>query len=126
MIVSDKPGDPDKEVDPVPEINIDLKRRTWTASKLKRTSSGASAARASNGVNEKSSSTPSTTRRRGPAPRQVRRMDDWTGHVGFNDAEFGGKRKHFDAKPGRYMAILRATDTSNNTGKKRTRRFKFG
>ena len=52
--------------------------------------------------------------------------DDWKGHVGFNDAEFGGKSKHFDAKPGRYMAIIRASDTSNNTGKKRTRRFKVG
>jgi hypothetical protein len=46
--------------------------------------------------------------------------------VGYNNSTFGGKSKHFDARPGRYMAILRPTDKSNNTGKKRTRRFKVG
>lgn len=38
----------------------------------------------------------------------------WRGYVGFNQFRFGGRASHFRAEPGRYEALLRATDGANN------------
>jgi len=50
--------------------------------------------------------------------------NDWKGRVGY-DATFDGHGKHFDARPGRYLAVIQASDKSHNTGKERIRRFRI-
>ena len=126
MIVSDEPGDPNKEVDPVPKINVDLKPPHLNGVKLHSNEFGRKGTTLRWGTNEKSKLDASTTRSATGTAASSPAGTDWKGHVGYDDATFGGKSKHFDAKPGRYMAIVRASDTSNNTSKKRDCRFKVG
>ena len=47
----------------------------------------------------------------------------WNAYVGDNEVRFGGRAKHFDAAPGRYVAELRATDRGQNESP--TRRVHF-
>ncbi len=49
----------------------------------------------------------------------------WNGYIGENQVRFAARAEHFDAAPGRYVAELRATDRSNNTGKPRRIRFEI-
>jgi hypothetical protein len=47
----------------------------------------------------------------------------WCGHIGFNEARFGARSRHFRPHPGRYVAYLKATDFFNNPSGTRTLRF---
>ena len=44
-------------------------------------------------------------------------------YVGFNGVRFGSRSKHFTPRPGRYLAVIRATDQSQNTADPRRLRF---
>jgi plastocyanin len=123
VIVSDVPGDPNKEVDPVPKVNIDVKPPHLNDVKLDSRKFGRHGTTLRWGVNEKSKLDAEYYEIRHGHRGKFAGWNAWKGHVGFNDASFGGHSKHFDARPGRYVAVIRATDKSNNTGKKRTRRF---
>jgi plastocyanin len=126
VIVSDKPGDPNKEVDPVPKVNIDDTPPHLNGVKLSSNEFGRKGTTLQWGTNEKKTKLDAEYYRVHKGHRGgFAGWDDWNGHVGYNDSTFGGKSKHFDAKPGRYMAILQASDKSGNHGKKRTRRFKI-
>ncbi len=126
VVVSDVPGDPNKEVDPIPRNNVDVKPPHLSGVKLRSTKFGRKGTTLDWGTNEKSKLDAEYYEVRHGHRGKFAGWDDWTGHVGLNDAKFGGKSEHFDAKPGRYMAVIRATDKSNNTGKKKTRRFRVG
>jgi hypothetical protein len=49
--------------------------------------------------------------------------EQWHGHIGFNEVEFGSRRRHFKPRPGSYVAYITATDMFNNVG--RTRKVSF-
>jgi plastocyanin len=126
VIVSDVPGNPNTEIDPVPKINIDTKPPHLNGVKLRSNEFERKGTTLQWGTNEDAKLDAEYYEVRHGHRGKFAGWDKWKGHVGYNDATFGGKAKHFDAKPGRYMAILRATDKSGNTGKKRTRRFRIG
>ena len=42
---------------------------------------------------------------------------EWGTFLGINHLRLAARWKHFKARPGRYVAVLRATDESNNTSK---------
>ena len=42
---------------------------------------------------------------------------------GINQIRLAARWQHFKARPGRYVAVLRATDEANNTAKPLTRAF---
>jgi plastocyanin len=123
VIVSDVPGDPNKEVDPVPKVNIDVKPPHLNDVKLDSRKFGRHGTTLRWGANEKSKLDAEYYEIRHGHRGKFAGWDAWKGHVGFNDSRFGGHSKHFDARPGRYVAVIRASDKSHNTGKKRTRRF---
>ena len=123
VIVSDVPGDPNREIDPVPRNNVDVKPPHLSGVKLRSRKFGRHGTTLDWGVNEKSKLDAEYYEVRHGKRGKFAGWNDWKGHVGLNDAKFGGKSKHFDARPGRYIAILRATDTSGNPGKKLKRRF---
>ena len=125
VIVSDKPGDPNKEVDPVPKINLDVTPPHLSDVKLASRKFGRHGTTLRWGVNEHAKLDAEYYRYRHGHRAGFAGWHDWKGHVGWNDVSFGGKSKHFDAHRGRYIAILRATDKSNNTGKKLTRHFRI-
>ena len=125
VIVADKPGDPNKEVDPVPKLNVDIKPPHLNDVKLSSRKFGRHGTTLRWGINEKSKLDAEYYELRDGHRGEFAGWNDWKGHVGYNDATFGGKSKHFDARPGRYVALIRATDKSNNTGKKLKRRFRI-
>jgi hypothetical protein len=47
----------------------------------------------------------------------------WSTFIGINHLALGARWKRFKARPGRYEAVLRATDTSANVSKPVTKRF---
>ncbi len=125
VIVSDNPGDPNKEVDPVPKLNIDIKPPHLNGVKLRSRKFGRKGTKLQWGTNEKAKLDAEYYEVRHGHRGKFAGWDGWKGHVGYNDSKFGGRSKHFDARPGRYMAVLRATDKSNNTGKKLKRPFRI-
>jgi plastocyanin len=126
VVVSDEPGDPNKEVDPVPNNNVDVKPPHLNDVKLRSRKFGRHGTTLNWGVNEKSKLDAEYYEVRHGHRGKFAGWNDWKGHVGYNDATFGGKSKHFDARPGRYVALVRATDKSHNTGRKITRHFRIG
>jgi plastocyanin len=127
VVVSDKPGDPNKEIDPIPKNNVDVTPPHLNGVKLSSNKFGRSGTTLQWGTNEKKTKLDAEYYKIHKGHRGgFAGWDKWKGHVGYNDSAFGGRSKHFDAKPGRYVAILRPSDKSGNTGKKRTRRFRNG
>jgi plastocyanin len=123
VFVSDKPGDPSTEVDPIPESNVDLTPPHLSEVRLEDRRFDRHGTRLSFGVDEKSKVDAEYYELRHGHRGHFAGWRRWRAHVGYNDKTFGGRSKHFDARPGRYIAVIRAADTSHNTGSKRVRRF---
>ena len=123
VTVSSTPGDPQAEPDPVPANKVDLK-----APKIRDLALAGNPLRGRGGqlrfaLGERSKIDADYYRLRRHGPRTYAGWDRWSAYVGYNEIRFGGRGKHFDAEPGRYLALLRATDRQNNTGKPRSVRF---
>jgi plastocyanin len=48
---------------------------------------------------------------------------EWPTYIGINSFRLGARWKHFKARPGRYVAVLRVADDANNTAKPLTKSF---
>ena len=125
VVVSDVRGNPSEEVDPVPKFNVDVTPPHLNDVKLGSRRFGRHGTKLKWGVNEKAKLDAEYYEIRHGRRGKFAGWNRWKGHVGYNDAKFGGHSRHFDARPGRYVAVIQATDESHNTGKKRTRRFKI-
>ena len=123
--VSSTPGDPNTEVDPVPKINFDLTPPHVSEVKLRSRKFGRDGTTLHFGVDETSKIDAEYYAVRHGHRAGFAGWHAWRAHVGYNDVRFAGRSKHFRARPGRYMAVIRATDTSNNPGRKRVRRFRI-
>jgi plastocyanin len=124
VTVSNQPGDPEAEPDPVPKSNVDLK-----APKMRRISLprkfGPRGAPLTYSMNEPGKLEVEYYRysRRGKP-----RFAGWAtykAHVGFNNARIGERKPHFKPKPGRYLVELRVSDQAHNTAKAKKRRFRI-
>ena len=124
--VSSNPGDPNTEVDPVPKINFDLTPPHLSELKLRSRRFDRRGTTLHFGVNEASKVDAEYYAMRNGHRAGFAGWHAWRAHVGYNDVRFAGRSKHFRARRGRYMAVIRATDTSNNTARKRVRRFRIG
>jgi plastocyanin len=116
VVVSNTPGDPNAEADPIPEINFDTEPPrvgdpTLTTRRFTRQGTTMRLA-----LDEKASLDAEYWRLRKGKPKRFAGYRLWDGHVGYNYIRFGGAGKHFRARPGHYVALLNATDTSNNFG----------
>jgi plastocyanin len=123
--VSSTPGNPSREIDPVPEINFDVTPPHLSEVKLRSRKFARSGTKLHLGIDEKSKVDAEYYAMRHGHRAGFTGWHAWRVHVGWNDLRFAGRSKHFRAKPGRYVAVIRATDTSNNTAKKLTRRFRI-
>ena len=52
-------------------------------------------------------------------------LPDLQGLHRLNGVRLGGRSKHFRPRPGRYVAVIEATDNANNTSNARRLRFKI-
>jgi plastocyanin len=123
--VSSTPGDPNTEIDPVPKINFDLTPPHLSELKLRNRKFGRGGTTLHLGVDETSKIDAEYYAMRNGHRAGFAGWHAWRTHVGYNDLRFAGRSNHFRARPGHYMAVIRATDTSNNAARKRLRRFRI-
>jgi hypothetical protein len=124
VIVSDLPGEPDSGFGPKPALKVDLKPPTLGEVKLRKTE-----LRGPGGLPMKASISEAGTldaeyyRLDSKGRRVYNGYHEWSNYLGINYFRLGARWKHFKAKPGRYVAVLRATDKLNNTSKPVTKSF---
>jgi plastocyanin len=117
VIVSSTPGNPGSNPGPQPPLNIDVIRPVVSKVKL-----GAHEVRGAAGV-----SLSARLSEKGRLEAQYYRLSGskrsysgyatWKAKAGTNRLRLGARGKHFEARPGRYEAVLRATDAAANESK---------
>lgn len=122
VTVSDQPGDPNTEPDPVPEPAVDLKPPDVRNVMLVKTRFGRKGTSLRYDLNERARLVADYYRLRPRRKPKFAGYAGWkAGHIGHNSVRFATRRKKFKAKPGRYLAKVTATDSFANT----TRPFKL-
>jgi plastocyanin len=119
ITVSSTPGDPNAEPDPVPKSRVDVK-----APRMRSVSLASNPIRGRGGQLRFDLSERGTVDadyfRVGPnGERKFAGWAEWSAYIGQNEIRFGGRGKHFRAKPGRYVADVRTTDLEENTSEPR-------
>jgi plastocyanin len=127
VIVSDVPGNPDGDPGPQPPLNLDLKPPTLgSLSMPEQRAGGAGGLAFSVQVSERGSLDAEYYRFNSKGRRVYNGFDTWKAFIGINHLRLGARGKHFRARPGRYLAVLRATDEAANQSKPLRRRFSIG
>lgn len=125
VTVSATPGDPITEPDPVPRSSVDLKRPRMSDIRLAKTTFRRPGTRLHFAVGERSRVSADYYRFDREGKRRFAGYANWEGTVGFNTVPFGNRREHFKPRPGRYVAVISATDRSANTGGDHRVRFRI-
>ncbi len=125
VVVSSTPGDPVSEPDPVPSNNFDLKPPVVGSIRLDGNSFRNRGTGMHFALDERALIDAEYYRLKPKGGRRFAGWAQWTGYVGYNDVRFGAARKHFRARPGRYVAFIRGTDLSANESKPKVRKFRI-
>jgi plastocyanin len=125
VIVSDQPGDPATEVDPVPVTRLDRRAPRISKIRLAKRTLPPRGAQLELELDERSRLDAEYYRRGRKGGLEFVGYERWRGFVGINRFRFGGRAAHFRARPGRYVAKLRATDRATNISKPRKVRFRI-
>lgn len=124
VIVSEEPGDPNSDPGPQPPLRIDVKPPTLGGVTLSRGQT-----RGTNGISFRANVSERGTldaeyyRFNSKGGRVYNGYETWKTFIGINRRSLGARSKHFKAKPGRYEAVLRATDSSANVSRPVKKRF---
>ncbi len=115
VTVSDTPGDPTSEPDPVPESQVDLTPPRVGTPYLLASSFGRNGTALRYSLNEKARlSADYYLLRPGKKPKYAGYKGWKAGHIGNNNVRFGKRAKHFKAKPGHYEGRIEAVDSFSN------------
>ncbi len=114
VIVSDQPGDPISEPDPVPKTQVDLKPPHLSGLRLKKTTFSRGGNVLHYSLNDSAQLDADYYRIDSHGYRKFVGWSSFKGHVGYNGDHFAGPGKHFKPRFGRYIALVRATDDSKN------------
>ena len=124
VIVSSNPGDPNSDPGPQAPLKIDVKKPTLSKVTLKHSRfSGPKGVGMSAKVSERGTLEAEYYRTSDGGKRAYSGYAEWQVSAGVNQLELGARGKHFKAAPGRYEAVLRATDRAANTSKPVVRHF---
>ncbi len=124
VIVSETPGDPNSDPGPQPPLNVDVTPPTLGSVALRKgTFKGHKGVNTSAQISDRGTLDAEYYRFNSKSKRVYTGYKAWDVFIGINHFALGKRWKHFRAKPGRYEAVLRATDTSNNTSKPVRKRF---
>jgi plastocyanin len=122
--VSDVPGDPNSDPGPQPPLNLDLKPPTLgSLSMPKQQTRGDGGLGFSVQVSERGKLDAEYYRFNSKGKRVYNGFKTWKAFIGINHLRLGARWKHFRARPGRYLAVLRATDEAANESRPLRRRF---
>lgn len=123
VIVSDVPGDPNSDPGPQPPLNIDVTPPKLGPVKLaKHRARGGAGVPLTAEVSEKGHLEAQYYRLR-PGGRAYAGFARWKTKAGVDHLKLGARWKRFPARPGRYEAVLRASDGAANQSKPVTLRF---
>jgi len=123
VIVSEAPGDPNSDPGPQPPLKVDVKKPVLSKVTLKRSHlHGSGGVGMSAKVSERGT-LEAEYYRTGGGKRTYSGYAEWRVSAGVNRLKLGARWKHFKAAPGRYEAVLRATDRAANKSKTVTKRF---
>jgi hypothetical protein len=129
VVVSNTPGDPITEPDPIPPNNVDLTRPRMSELRLVRRRFGRGGTVLRVTLDTRAIVDAEIYRiwrgRHGRLRRRYAGWRQWRGHIGYNYLGFGRRSKHFRGRPGRYRAIVTATDKSNNVSRARRLGFRI-
>jgi len=124
VIVSATPGDPNSDPGPQPPLNLDVVRPTLgSVSLTSKRVHGRHGIETSAQVNERGLLDAEYYRLLPRGRRAYAGYETWPTFIGINRFALGARWKRFKAKPGRYEAVLRATDSSENASKPVRKRF---
>lgn len=124
VVVSNTPGDPGSEPDPVPESKVDLKAPKMRGLELAR-KFGRSGSSLSYSLNEAGKLDVEYYRLSRKGKERFAGWATYKAYVGYNRARIGQRKAHFKPKSGRYVAEFRVTDKSHNTSKAKKRSFRI-
>jgi len=124
VIVSNNPGDPNSDPGPQAPLRIDVKKPTLSKVTLKRNRfSGPKGVGMSARISERGTLEAEYYRTGARGKRAYSGYSEWRVPGGTSELKLGARGKHFKAAPGRYEAVLRATDRAANASKPVTKRF---
>jgi hypothetical protein len=124
VIVADVPGNPLSNPGPRPPLNIDLTPPTIGDVKLKTSKlRGTKGTPMRASISEGGSLDAEYYRLDSKGHRVYNGYHEWPTYIGINHFRLAARWKHFKARPGRYVAVLRVTDEANNTAKPLTKPF---
>ena len=123
VTVSNTPGNPEAEPDPVPKSNVDLKKPVLRDARVA-PKFGPRGAPLQYSLSERGKLDLEFYRYRGKGKPKFAGYATYKSHVGHNRARVE-RKPHFKPKKGRYMVELRATDEAHNTSKVQRLRFRI-
>jgi plastocyanin len=123
VVVSDAPGNPADDPDPIPVPNVDLMHPRLSGIVLDRQRFARGGTTLHYTLDDAAMLDAEIWHMRHGHRDRYAGWARWRGHIGFNDARFGARSRHFTPRPGHYVAHLRATDFFNNASATRTLRF---
>lgn len=115
VVVSETPGEPNSNPGPRPPLRIDVTPPTLGGIALANPgTSGRGGIPTRATINEKGTLDAEYYRLKPGGRRVYNGYKVWKTYIGYNHFRLGAAWKHFRAEPGRYEAVLRATDQSAN------------
>jgi plastocyanin len=123
VVVSADPGNPVDDPDPIPPLNVDLMRPRLSDIRLTRRSFTTTGATLHYALDDSSDLDAEIWHISDGHRGKYAGWEQWRGHIGFNEARFASRRRHFKPRPGRYVAYLTPTDFFSNVGRTKTVRF---
>jgi plastocyanin len=114
VVVSDTPGNPNDDPDPIPKLNVDLTRPTLSGLLLAPPSFRAAGSTLNLALDDPSLIDAEIWRVAHGHRSTYAGWQTWRAHIGFNYLSFGARTRHFRPAPGRYVAFVRATDLFSN------------
>jgi plastocyanin len=124
VVVSNVPGDPNSDPGPQAPLQLDVKKPTLGAVTLKsREIHGLEGTTATAQINERGTLEAEYFRLRPKGGRRFNGYATWKAFIGINRFALGARAKHFKARPGGYLVVLRTTDLAANVSKPVRKRF---
>jgi hypothetical protein len=127
VVVSSTPGNPNGDPGPPPPPNIDVIKPTLGEVRLaKQRFTSRKGVRTTAAINERGSLGAEYYRFNSKGKRVYNGFASWSVFIGKNSFALGARGEHFKGRPGRYLAVLQATDLANNSSKVVKKRFRVG
>ena len=124
VTVSNSPGDPESEPDPIPKSNVDLTPPKMRNLELAR-KFGRSGSPLRYSLNESGKLDVEYYRVSRKGKERFAGWATYKSYVGYNRARIGKRKPNFKPKSGRYIAEFRVIDGSRNKSKAKRRSFRI-